>query len=95
MPPGRGGCVRTKHRAHNVSWHAVQRATAGRFSYPFFFDPSFDARMRSCTHLLRGGAVKAGAGSDWAAAEGWAEGRGLWSWLDCEIKGFGPIMSNS
>jgi hypothetical protein len=24
----------------------------------------------------------------------WAVGCGLWSGLDCEIEGFGPIMSN-
>ena len=35
--------------------HRVQKrlgASAGRFSYPFFFDPSFDAQMQSCVHLL-------------------------------------------
>lgn len=43
-----GGLLRAT--AHRVNKRLG--ATAGRFSYPFFFDPSFDARMRSCTHLL-------------------------------------------
>ena len=31
----------------------------------------------------------------WAVGCGlWAVGCGLWSGLDCEIEGFGPIMSN-
>lgn len=43
-----GGLLRAT--AHRVQ--ARRGAQSGRFSYPFFFDPSFDARMRSCTHLL-------------------------------------------
>ena len=43
-----GGLLRaTPHRV-------LQRAgaTSGRLSFPFFFDPAFDAPMRSCRHLL-------------------------------------------
>lgn len=43
-----GGLLRaTPHRVRQRAG-----AASGRFSFPFFFDPSFDARMSSVAHLL-------------------------------------------
>ena len=43
-----GGLLRaTPHRVRQRS-----AARTGRFSFPFFFDPSFDAQLTSCRHLL-------------------------------------------
>ena len=43
-----GGLLRAT--AHRVKQRVG--ATKGRFSFPFFFDPSFDAKMKSCVAML-------------------------------------------
>ena len=64
--------------------HRVQKrlgATRGRFSFPFFFDPTFDAKMKSCQHLLPA-ALQARAEARRQSAPGRWDGRDLHSYDD-------------